>query len=47
MEEELASKYVEEYFDKINEKIGNNDGEDGGMIQGSLWNIKKGSFSEK
>ena len=44
MEKELTDKYAEEYFNKIKERIGDTDSEDGGLHPGSLWNLKKELF---
>ena len=45
VETELADKYAEEYFDKIAEKTGGIDCEEGGLHSGRLWNMKKGNIS--
>ena len=44
VENELADKYAEEYFEKIKEKTEGIDCEDGGLSSGSLWNFKKDIF---
>ena len=44
VENELAVKYAEEYFKKINEKTSGIDCEEGGMNSGKLWNLKKEIF---
>ena len=41
VEKELTDKYAKEYFEKIKERTGNIDCEDGGLQFGSLWNLKK------
>ena len=43
-EKELADKYAEEYFEKINKKTAGIDDEEGGMNSGSLWSLKKEIF---
>ena len=44
LEEELANEYAEEYYEKIKEKTADIDCEDGGIISGQLWNLKKEIF---
>ena len=46
IENEMAEKYAKEYIDKIKERTGNVDCEDGGMNTGSLWNLKKELFPQ-
>jgi hypothetical protein len=46
VENELSEKYAEEYFEKIKERTGNIDCEDGGLHSGSLWNLKKELFPQ-
>ena len=43
-EKELAEKYAKEYMEKINERIGDVDCEEGGLNSGKLWNLKKEIF---
>ena len=44
VENELAEKYAKDNFDKIKEKTGDIDCEDGGLNSGKLWNLKKEIF---
>ena len=44
IENELATKYAQEYFDKIKEKTNGMDCEEGGLNPGKLWNLKKHVF---
>ena len=46
VENEIANKYAEEYFEKIKERTKNIDCEDGGLHSGSLWNLKKELFPQ-
>ena len=44
VENELAEKYANEYYEKIKEKTSGIDCEDGGLNSGNLWNLKKEIF---
>ena len=44
IEKELAEKYAEEYFNKINEKTASIESEEGGIHSGKLWKLKKEIF---
>ena len=46
VEKELTDKYAKEYFEKIKERTGNIDCEDGGLQSGSLWGLKKELFPQ-
>ena len=44
LENELAEKYAKEYIDKIEEKTGGIDGEDGAIKNEDIWKLKKDLF---
>ena len=46
VEKILAEKYAKEHYEKIKDRIGNVDSEDGGLSSGSLWNLKKELFPQ-
>ena len=46
VENTLSEKYSKEYCEKIKERTGSVDSEDGGLIMGSLWNLKKDLFPQ-
>ena len=46
IEQTIADKYAEEYFNKIKERVGNVDSLDGGLKSESLWNLKKELFPQ-
>ena len=46
VENTLSEKYSKEYYEKIKERTWSVDSEDGGLIMGSLWNLKKELFPQ-
>ena len=40
VEEELAEKYSEEYYEMIKQRTAGIDSEDGGMTTGKVWSLK-------
>ena len=46
VENTLADKYVRDNFEKIKQRTGNTDSEDGGLRNDSLWNLKKELFPQ-
>ena len=46
VEKILAEKYAKENFEKIKQRVGNIDSEDGGLNVGSLWSLKKELFPQ-
>ena len=44
LENQLSEEYSNEYFEKIEQNIGNIDSEDGGMVPERLWKLKKTIF---
>ena len=46
IEQTIADKYAEEYFNKIKERVGNVDSLDGGLKSESLWNLEKELFPQ-
>ena len=46
VEKSLAEKYAKDHFEKIKERTGNVDSEDGGLHSASLWNLKKELFPQ-
>ena len=46
VENTLADKYARDNFEKIKQRTGNTDSEDGGLKKDSLWNLKKELFPQ-
>ena len=46
VEKTLAEKYAKDNFEKIRQRVGNIDSEDGGLNVGSLWRLKKELFPQ-
>ena len=44
LEKKIAEKYAKDYVDKIYERTGGIDCEDGGLKNGEIWKLKKDLF---